>query len=352
MSPTRRWKDVRKGEIDLEQLLGYFQVANRAEGKSPATLSWYEQNVGLFLRHLQRQGRSTKLADVGVLEARDFILSLQGQDTRFANNPFTPARPHRLSSHSINSAARALKAFFNWLYKEGYTAKHKLEDLKVPRVQKKMVDVLNADEINVVVGCLNPKTAIGARDLAIVMTFLDCGLRASELLSLKDANADLQNATLRVIGKGNKERIVPVGVRATKAMMEYRRIFRPEPASPSVDYFFLSLDGRPMSFQALKTMLQRLGQRAGVPRLHAHLLRHTFATLFLVNGGDVFTLQRILGHTTLDMVNHYVHMAGAQVALRHRAFSPMDNLNLHRGAATRPRPTAQAKRPPKLTVVR
>jgi site-specific recombinase XerD len=111
-----------------------------------------------------------------------------------------------------------------------------------------------------------------------------------------------------------------------------------------VDTFFLSLDGRPLSFQGLKTMLQRLGRRAGVSRLHAHLLRHTFATLYLVNGGDVFSLQRILGHSTLTMVNHYVHMAGAQVALRHKAFSPVDNLDIgaRRGSQ---RKAAQSRSP-------
>ncbi len=87
-------------------------------------------------------------------------------------------------------------------------------------------------------------------------------------------------------------------------------------------------------------MMQRLGRRAGVPRLHAHLLRHTFATMYLVNGGDVFTLQRILGHTTLVMVNHYLHIASAQVAIRHGTFSPMDNLDVGT-EATRARPVSQ-----------
>ena len=76
--------------------------------------------------------------------------------------------------------------------------------------------------------------------------------------------------------------------------------------------------------------------------MHAHLLRHTFATMYLINGGDVFTLQRILGHTTLVMVNHYLHMASAQVAIRHRTFSPMDNLDIGTGVA-QGRPAGQAR---------
>lgn len=221
--------------------------------------------------------------------------------------------------------------------------------MKVPRVQKKMVDILSKEEIARLLGALNPRTATGSRDHAVVMVLLDCGLRASELLTLKDRNTNLEEGSLRVVGKGNKERIVPVGNRVTKALVQYRHIFRPEPSSPVVDTFFLGLDGRPMSFEALKSMLQRLGRRTEVPRLHEHLLRHTFATMFLVNGGDVFTLQRILGHTTLTMVNHNVHTAGTEVALRYRAFSPMDNMDI--SPRRERRATRQDAAPPRLRVV-
>ncbi len=219
----------------------------------------------------------------------------------------------------------------------------------MPRVQKKMVDVLSKEEIARILGSLNPRTAGGSRDHAIVMALLDCGLRASEILTLKDRDVDLEEGILRVVGKGNKERLVPIGSRVTKAFVQYRQIFRPEPASPSVDTFFLDQDGRPMSFDALKSMLQRLGRRTEVPRLHAHLLRHTFATMFLVNGGDVFTLQRILGHTTLTMVNHYVHMAGAEVALRYRFVLADGQHERHaearaEGSGSRCRPSSPAGR--------
>src|SRR3990170_2953993 len=159
MSPVKRWRDMRKSDIILEQLISHFQVANRAEGKSPATLRWYEQNLDLFLRYLGERRHSLRLRDVGLDQAREFVLALQDQDVRFANNPFTPTRKHKLSSHTINCAVRAVRAFFNWLYREGYTSSHKLQELRVPRVQKKMVEVLTTEEISGILGCLNAKTA-------------------------------------------------------------------------------------------------------------------------------------------------------------------------------------------------
>lgn len=92
--------------------------------------------------------------------------------------------------------------------------------------------------------------------------------------------------------------------------------------------FFLSNDGRPLTNNSIKLMFARLAKRSGVQRLHAHLYRHTFATMFLTNGGDIFTLQQILGHSTLEMVRHYVNLASNQVAIQHQRFSPLDLVSL------------------------
>ena len=96
------------------------------------------------------------------------------------------------------------------------------------------------------------------------------------------------------------------------------------------DYLFLSLEGKQMTNNAVQLIFSRLARRSGVKRLHVHLCRHTFATNYLINGGDVFSLQQILGHTSLEMVRRYVTLASAQVRVQHRKFSPMDRMNLGR----------------------
>ena len=92
----------------------------------------------------------------------------------------------------------------------------------------------------------------------------------------------------------------------------------------------MSLDGRPLSANAIKLLFARLGKKSGVKRLHVHLCRHTFATNYLINGGDVFSLQQILGHSTLEMVRNYVNLASAQVGIQHRKYSPMDRMGMGR----------------------
>lgn len=196
------------------------------------------------------------------------------------------------------------------------------------------MEILTEDEIKTILGAMDWNTASGARNSAMVWTFLDTGLRRSELVNLKLADAHIEEGYLRVLGKGNKERVVPLGVHCQRMLLRYRDHFRPIPDLANIDHFFLSLDGNSLSKNSVGLIIARLGKRTGVSRLHPHLLRHTFATRYLINGGDVFTLQRILGHTTLAMVNHYVQLASSDVVVQHRRFSPMDALGLGRRLGT------------------
>ncbi len=109
---------------------------------------------------------------------------------------------------------------------------------------------------------------------------------------------------LKVMGKGKKERIVPMGNNAQRVLQRYLFRFRPKPDNPVIDNVFLSIHGDHLTENSMKLMFSRLAKRSRVCRLHAHLCRHTFATRFLINGGDVFSLQQILGHSTLEMVSN------------------------------------------------
>ena len=123
---------------------------------------------------------------------------------------------------------------------------------------------------------------------------------------------------------------MPFGSSAQRSLQRYLFRFRPEPMHPGIRNVFLSIHGAPLSENGAKLMFARLARRSGVFRLHAHLCRHTFATRFLINGGDVFTLQQILGHSTLAMVGRYVNLASSHIAIQHQRFSPLDRVNLRR----------------------
>jgi integrase/recombinase XerC/integrase/recombinase XerD len=160
------------------------------------------------------------------------------------------------------------------------------------------------------------------------MILLDSGLRIGELINLKMEDIHMDEGYLKVMGKGRRERIVPIGNNAQKVLQRYLFRFRPKPINPVTNNVFLSQSSKPLTGNSMKLMFTRLAKRSGVCRLHAHLCRHTFATRFLINGGDVFSLQQILGHSTLAMVSHYVNLASSHVVIQHQRYSPLDRLNL------------------------
>ena len=217
---------------------------------------------------------------------------------------------------------------------EGYTEENRLARLRVPKAPQKVAPVLSEDDVRRVLAAIDQDTILGVRAYAVLVTLLDTGLRCSELTGLLLADLNLEGSYCKVMGKGAKERIVPFGAAAQKALWRYVTYFRAGPFHAGIDNVFLTVDGRPMNVNSVKLLMKRVAQKSGVTRLHPHLCRHTFATRYLINGGDVFSLQQILGHTTLEMVRRYVNLASAHVAVQHRKFSPMDLLGSTPGTRT------------------
>jgi integrase/recombinase XerC/integrase/recombinase XerD len=267
-----------------------------------------------FVRYLEKTGQEPILSSLDMLSVREFIVHEQDRG---------------LSPYSVQGKTRALKAFSSWLCSEGYTRGNILLTLKLPKAPVNLIEPLTDQEIEKLVSYQNPLTAIGSRNIAILILLLDSGIRVSELCSLKNEDAHIEEGYMKVFGKGSKERIVPIGALAQKVLWRYIFHFRPEPVTPGNGRLFLTLDGKPLIVNAVKLLLNRWGKKAAVPRLHAHLCRHTYATNFLCHScGDVFRLQQILGHTTLEMVRRYVHFASSQALMNGKTASPVDHMGI------------------------
>ena len=146
-------------ELELEKLLLHFAQSNKAEGKSPKTVTWYTEMLSGFARFILSTGEATVLAKFNATTVRAFIIHEQGRGL----SPFT-----------IQAKIRALKAFSSWLHSEGYSGDNLLSNIKVPKAPSKMIDPLTEEEIDRLLGSQNPLTAIGSRNTAILVTLLDC----------------------------------------------------------------------------------------------------------------------------------------------------------------------------------
>lgn len=322
-----RWETIDKSGIPLEKLILHYEAFNRTEGKSEKTVSWYNQVLYRLSDYLRNQGESSLLEDLDLELIRTYIPHLQTRK-RFANHPNVPEQDVGLSPVTVENYVRALRAFFNWLHREACTKEPVLARLKPPKFPTKLVEPLNDVEVAAIFSAMDSNVSSGVRDVCLLTLLLDTGIRCNEATTLVVKDVHLEEGYLKVMGKGQKERIVPFGSTSQKSLLKYLFHFRAEPAHAGIENFFLTLEGRPLSNNALQLVMKRLAGKSGVKRLHAHLLRHTFALNYLVNSGDLFTLQQILGHTTLEMVRRYVNLANAHVMTQHERFSPVDRMNL------------------------
>lgn len=310
----------------IDNLIIRYELSNQADGKSPKTISWYKDILTQFSAYLKVEQYPSYLSAFSMDTVRGYILYLQHKP-KFKGHPYTPEQSKLLSPRTVQCHVRALKAFSSWLYAEGYISENRLKNLKIPKAPVTGIEPLTPEEIKKITASINKKSPIGTRNYAIFATLLDTGLRASEEANITLNNLNLVDGYIKVMGKGSKERIVPFGKYVQMTLWAYIDKVRPEPGSPDCNNLSLTKGGKSITVNTIKLLFSRLAKRSGVERLHAHLCRHTFAINYLLNGGDIFSLKEILGHTTLEMVNHYLHFTSSQIMTQHHKYSPMDKLH-------------------------
>ena len=315
---------------NLAELTDYYELCNRSEGKSPKTVQWYTMNLKQFRKYLQCRSLPETIDQIDIKILREYILYLQRRQ-RYEGSGVTPPQKGPLASATVHGHVRTIRAFYSWLVREELVSHNLGKALKPPKILKKLITTLSDDEISSIMAGLNSNMPMDFRNQTIFEILFDTGLRISELINLRMEGLHLNEGFIKVVGKGNKERLVPLGTNAQKTLNKYLFRFRPTPASQEITNVFLSAEGYPMTVNSMKLMFNNLAKRANVPRLHAHLCRHTFATRYLINGGNVFALQQILGHSTLDMVRNYINLASSPIAYQHQMFSPLDRFKLRKG---------------------
>jgi len=324
---TLSWDEMDKSTISLITLIEEYITTCRLEGKSPKTIRGYREKLLRFVREV-----GGTLANFSLPMVRAYIGSLQ-EARRFEGHTWHLVTNERLSAMTVRNHARVLTAFSTWLEHEDYTKTNVLVRLRVPKAPRKVMQTLTPEEISTILACFNINTANGCRNTAIVCLFLDTGLRCAELLPLRLPDLHLEDGWLKIMGKGQKERIVPFGNRCARLLQRYINHFRP--GNNGTDIVFLNIIGEPLTESAIASLFERISRKANIPRLHIHLLRHTFATNYLIGGGDSLTLQRILGHETLEMTRRYVDQVASQVTVLRSRYSPVDTLASQNGQRNR-----------------
>jgi integrase/recombinase XerD len=218
-----------------------------------------------------------------------------------------------------------LSSLWTWALKEDLVDSHQVRALPAPKKDTRQVEPFTSEHIKQLAHEANGNTTYKLKMRATIMLLLDTGLRASETCDLTIGDLHLKEGYAIVMGKGSKERRVEFGPRTGQAIWKYlasRGTLQP------TDHFLISRTGRRLDRDELAHRLQSLGHRAGVDNVHPHRFRHTFAVMFLRNGGSSLALQRLLGHSTMEMVRVYVKLSEVDLQQAHRRASPVENLRL------------------------
>ncbi len=271
-------------------------------GLSENTIKGYRRDLEAYAAFLRARG-ITDPDDVVRGDIDDFVAD---------------RRQGGYASSSIERSLSAIKGFHAHLLREGIAQNHPASLIKLPKKEERLPDFITIDEARALLDQVFPASATGTRDRTELEVLYGCGLRVSELCGLDVRNVYLDEGFLRVVGKGSKERLVPILGSAAHALADYLAHARAELSAhargtgetPAV---FLNKNGGRISRQSVHAMCERYGRAAGVEGLHPHTLRHSFATHMLAGGADLRVLQEILGHADISTTQIYTHIDRTQL---------------------------------------
>ena len=297
----------------------FLQHLRHERGQAEHTQRTYAALLKKFVNWAAEQG----LSDWKSIELRHLMAFLQHERSRkLAGEPEESKR--RLSGESVYLEIAALRAFYRFAETEKMLPTNVAENLSLPRRWKRLPKALTNEEIEKLLTQEPVQTPQTLCDQAVLELAYASGLRLAELRGLRLEQLHLEAGFINVIGKGNKERVVPLGRKAVESIQRYLDFGRPKLVTPrSPGTLFLTKRGTPFAAVTLWLRIKQRVRRAGISRnVTPHMLRHSFATHLLENGADLRVIQELLGHANISTTEVYTHVAGSRLREVHRKFHP------------------------------
>jgi len=289
----------------IDTFLNYLSVER---GLSRNTTSSYQKDLSFYMNFLEKHGFSS-LSKITRNDIADFMLFQKDKG---------------LASNSIARSLAAIKSFHRFLVRERILKTDPTILMDSPKLWKKIPETLSLNEVEVLISQPNIREKQGIRDRAILETLYATGMRVSEAVNLKVSNVNLDVGFLRCIGKGNKERVIPLGKKAIDSLKRYLEISRPVLLKKKEsEFLFLSRLGKKISRQSLWKIIKRYARAARIKKpIWPHILRHSFATHLLERGADLRSVQEMLGHANISTTQIYTHINKDRLKTIHKTFHP------------------------------
>lgn len=296
-------KDNLKAYID--KFLYYEEVVI---GKSYNTIKSYKKDIMQFIDYLNEYEEIKDFEEVETMTFRSFIAYLNLGDKENSKNNIQKS----VSKRSINRKISALRTFFKYLQEKKIVKTNKVAYITMPKFEKELPNVLNKEDINKLRDAVNTEKITGIRDRLIIELLYSSGIRASELIDLNEYMVNIEEREIRVIGKGNKERITFFSENTKKWLEKYIEEKKRKYSNYTKDTIFTNSRGEKLTTRSLRRLIADYAKKAGLQKeVTPHVFRHTFATELLNNGVDIRYLQELLGHSSISTTQVYTHVSKA-----------------------------------------
>jgi len=289
--------------LSVDQAITEFMLHQRTSRNSPRTLEYYDWTLNRFKAFLTGQSLSN-VTDVDSGTLRLFMVSLE----------------ETMKPNSVHAIMRAVRALFKFLEREELVDRNPMMKIRMPKTDKTILEAFTEAEVELLLKTCDGKDPVDVRNRAMLLLFLDSGLRLAECASLKVGDVDLQSGTMRIMGKGRKERVSKLGATALKAFLRYARMRGGTAGEP----LWVGKQGNMTAYGIAET-IENIGKSAGV-HAHPHKFRRTCALFMLRNGADVFSVQYLLGHSDLGVLRRYLAQTDRDVTNAHEKYSAVDSM--------------------------
>ncbi|MFC0216714.1 tyrosine-type recombinase/integrase [Paenibacillus chartarius] len=302
-----------KQQMKWEDLVHAFLRDVKARNLSPRTSESYEESLKRLKLAFDEQKIPLDAFSITTQDIKEYFVAYMIDQGK--------------SSNTVNSRIKACKAFFHYLYREGWIKQNLAEELHTVKSEKLMLQTFNKEQVAALLNQTERKTFTGYRDYTMMMVMFETGMRIGELMNLKIGDILFKEQEIRITkGKGGRSRRVPIQKTCCKVLRKYLDIR----GDLETDALFVSITNSPLGSRTMQENMQEYGKKAGITgvRVSPHTFRHTMAKCYILNGGDAFTLQKILGHATLDMVEYYLELFSSDIKKQHQKYSPVENMKL------------------------
>ena len=283
--------------LDKSLIKGFNDYLRLEQSLSDNTVNAYCHDIELFREHLDNNGKSLSITEITHHDIEDFFASLYDLG---------------ISASSQARILSGLKSFYRYLIQERICESDPTLLVSFPSIGRHIPEVLSYEEIVSMLDCIDLSQQFGHRNKAIIEVMYGCGLRVSEVISLKISDIYVKDEFIRIIGKGDKERLVPIGKKTLKELSNYTQGERlhQDIKAKFTDTVFINARGTGLTRQSVFLMVKSLAEKAGIKKtISPHTLRHSFATHLLEGGADLRAVQQMLGHSSISTTEIYTHVS-------------------------------------------